>query len=190
MGQKDLLSALTSHVRVTSVFRSPVTPGEHRYESHSSAGAHLFSYCAMTEGFTECDLTCSSPTTSVETLNAVACLKIDPEQPIFSVLTGGMKEQQPKQEEADIAVSHQSTCGGSGGGATSPTSAASDTESGIFSVESEVCAEHDSELDWFCATEQKLICSRCANAGPCREHSVAPLARRVAVVRVRLHNQI
>ncbi|XP_032426885.1 B box and SPRY domain-containing protein [Xiphophorus hellerii] len=160
--------------------------GPHRYESHSSAGAHLFSYCAMTEGFTECDLTCSSPTTSVETLNAVACLKIDPEQPIFSVLTGGMKEQQPKQEEADIAVSHQSTCGGSGGGATSPTSAASDTESGIFSVESEVCAEHDSELDWFCATEQKLICSRCANAGPCREHSVAPLARRVGVVRNQL----
>ncbi|XP_014893471.1 B box and SPRY domain-containing protein [Poecilia latipinna] len=140
----------------------------------------------MTEGFTECDLTCSSPTTSVETLNAVKCLKIDPEQPIFSVLTGGMKEQQPKQEEADNAVSHQSTCGGSGGGATSLTSAASDTESGIFSVESEVCAEHDSDLDWFCATEQKLICSRCANAGPCRDHSVAPLARRVGVVRNQL----
>ncbi|PWA26518.1 hypothetical protein CCH79_00000940 [Gambusia affinis] len=135
--------------------------GPHRCDSYSSAGAHLFSYCAMTEGFTECDLTCSSPATSVETLNAVTCLKIDPEQPIFSVLTGGMKEHQQEQEEADIA-------------------------SGIFSVESEVCAEHDSELDWFCATEQKLICSRCANAGPCREHSVAPLTRRVGVVRNQL----
>lgn len=189
MGQRDLLSALTSHASVTSVFRSPVTPvlqrsPAYRCDFHSSTGAHLFSYCAMTEGFTECDLTCSSPTTSVESLNAVNGLKIDPEQPIFSVLTGGMKERE-QEEAADTAVSRQSTCAGGSGGATSPTSAVSDNESGIFSVESEVCAEHDSELDWFCATEQKLICSRCANGGPCREHSVAPLARRVTAVRVR-----
>ncbi|XP_038157833.1 B box and SPRY domain-containing protein [Cyprinodon tularosa] len=147
-------------------------------QRRDSAGAHLFSSCAMTEGFTECDLTCSSPTPSVETLNAVNHLKLEPEQPIFSVLTGGMKEQE--RGEAHIAVSHPTTCG-----ATSPT-AASDTESGVFSVESELCAEHDFELDWFCGTEQKLICSRCATAGPCREHSVAPLARRVTAVRNQL----
>ncbi|MEQ2187646.1 hypothetical protein GOODEAATRI_006789 [Goodea atripinnis] len=135
----------------------------------------------MTEGFTECDLTCSSPTTSVESLNVVNRLKIEPEQPIFAVLTGGMKEQE--EEEAHIGESRPSTCDGSREGATSPKAAASDTESGIFSVESELCPEHDSELDWFCGTEQKLICSRCANAGPCREHSVAPLARRVSAVR-------
>ncbi|XP_047229328.1 B box and SPRY domain-containing protein [Girardinichthys multiradiatus] len=142
----------------------------------------------MTEGFTECDLTSSSPTTSVETLNVVNHLKIEPEQPIFAVLTGGMKEQeqQQEQEEAHIGESRPSTCDGSREGANSPKAAASDTESGIFSVESELCAEHDSELDWFCGTEQKLICSRCANAGPCREHSVAPLARRVSAIRNQL----
>ncbi|MEQ2208849.1 hypothetical protein XENOCAPTIV_017229, partial [Xenoophorus captivus] len=182
----DFYSTLTYYDRVTSVFRSPVTPvlqcsPAYRYESLSSAGAHLFSYCAMTEGFTECDLTYSSPTTSVESLNVVNRLKIEPEQPIFAVLTGGMKEQE--QEEAHIGESRPSTCDGSREGATSPKAAASDIESGIFSVESELCPEHDSELDWFCGTEQKLICSRCANEGPCREHSVAPLARRVSAVR-------
>lgn len=126
------------------------------------------------EDFTPCDLTtCSS--TAEETVN------IQEVEPIFSVLTGGMKA-------AGGTVS-AGACGGggAGGGCASPTAAAtSDTESGIFSVESEVCVEHESELDWFCGTEQRLICSRCATVGPCRGHAVAPLASRVTSVRVHL----
>ncbi|XP_037547821.1 B box and SPRY domain-containing protein [Nematolebias whitei] len=126
------------------------------------------------EEFTTCDLTTCSSTTE-ETFNTVNIQEIEP---IFSVLTGGMRA-------AGDTVS-PGTCGGGGSGCTSPTAATSDTESGIFSVESEVCVEHESELDWFCGTEQKLICSRCATVGPCRAHAVTPLASRVTSVRNQL----
>lgn len=95
---------------------------------------------------------------------------MDGEQPIFSVLKG--------QGEADTDAST------SPGGATTTTT---DTESGIFSGEGEVCVEHESELDWFCGTEQKLICSHCAIVGSCHGHTVTPLADRVTAVRVSVH---
>lgn len=96
-------------------------------------------------------------------------------QPIFSVMdsAGGLKQG-----------------GGSAvpsGGAPPPAAATtSDAESGVFSVESELCVEHESELDWFCGTDQKLICVRCASVGSCQGHTVSPLAARVTAVRNRL----
>ncbi|XP_041826468.1 B box and SPRY domain-containing protein [Melanotaenia boesemani] len=127
----------------------------------------------MTEEFTNCDLTCSS--TPEETLNST---NVDFEQPIFSMLAGGMKAQ---QQAGPVAC--PSTCGG--GGATSPTATTSDTESGIFSVEYELCVDHESELEWFCNTEQKLICSHCST-GSCHGHTVTRLASRVTAVRNQL----
>ncbi|KAM4527434.1 B box and SPRY domain-containing protein [Odontesthes bonariensis] len=122
----------------------------------------------MTEEFTKCDLICSSsPEDSMNRRN------IDCEQPIFSVLSGGMKAQL----SGDSAVSPSTI---------SPTAAISDTESGFFSVESELCVEHESELDLFCGTEQKLICSHCATVGSCHGHTVTPLANRVTAVRNQL----
>ncbi|KAK7895195.1 hypothetical protein WMY93_020520 [Mugilogobius chulae] len=97
------------------------------------------------------------------------------DQPIFTVLSEG---QQPEKEER--------VSGGPGASSLPATAAASDTESGIFSVECELCEDHEAELDWFCATEQKLICSHCAVVGPCRAHSVTSLATRVSTVRNQL----
>ncbi|XP_070408884.1 B box and SPRY domain-containing protein [Nothobranchius furzeri] len=137
----------------------------------------------MTEEFTTCDFIC--PSSPEETSLNLVNREMAWEQPIFSVLAGGMKAQ---RQAGDIAMT-PGTCSGGGGEATSPTASAaatSDTESGIFSVESELCVEHESELDWFCGTEQKLICSLCATAGPCREHTVAPLVSRVTAVRNQL----
>uniref|UniRef100_A0A3P9A0W1 B30.2/SPRY domain-containing protein n=1 Tax=Esox lucius TaxID=8010 RepID=A0A3P9A0W1_ESOLU len=62
----------------------------------------------------------------------------------------------------------------------------SDSESGIFSGESELCVVHDSDLDWFCSSEQKLICSHCAIVGSCVGHTVTPLASRVTAIRNQL----
>lgn len=59
-----------------------------------------------------------------------------------------------------------------------------DTESGIFSGEGDLCVEHESELDWFCGTEQKVVCSYCTVVGSCEGHTVTPLADRVTAVRV------
>lgn len=64
--------------------------------------------------------------------------------------------------------------------ATTPT----DAESGIFPGEGDLCVEHEAELDWFCGTEQKVVCSHCAVVGPCQGHTVTPLADRVTAVRV------
>uniref|UniRef100_A0A3B4FQC3 B-box and SPRY domain containing n=1 Tax=Pundamilia nyererei TaxID=303518 RepID=A0A3B4FQC3_9CICH len=50
----------------------------------------------------------------------------------------------------------------------------------------ELCVDHESELDWFCGTEQKLICSHCATVGSCQGHTVTPLATRVTRVRDKL----
>ncbi|XP_023149221.2 B box and SPRY domain-containing protein [Amphiprion ocellaris] len=134
----------------------------------------------MTEELQTCDLTCSSTSSDPEeTLNAVKSRIMECEQPIFSVLDGGMK---PHRAGGHSAVPN--TCGG--GGATLPTATTSDNESGIFSVESELCVEHEAELDWFCGTEQKLICSHCAIVGSCHGHTVTPVATRVTAVRNRL----
>lgn len=143
-----------------------------------SAGAPVALFCAMSGELITCELTCVSLSSEPEeTLNAVKSRKMDCEQPIFSVLSGGVKEA------GDAAV--PSSCGGGGGGGpASPTATTSDTESGIFSGECELCVEHESELDWFCGTEQKLICSHCAIVGSCHGHTVTPLATRVTAVRV------
>ncbi|XP_023275442.1 B box and SPRY domain-containing protein-like [Seriola lalandi dorsalis] len=129
----------------------------------------------MSKELVTCELICS-PTSSEqgETLKSKG---MDCEQPIFSVLSGGVK-MEVGGESCDG--------GGGGGGAASPAATISDTESGIFSGECELCVEHESELDWFCATEQKLICSHCAIVGSCHGHTVTPLATRVTTVRNQL----
>ncbi|XP_068609276.1 B box and SPRY domain-containing protein [Brachionichthys hirsutus] len=93
----------------------------------------------------------------------------DYEQPIFSLLSGGGKQPW------------------TGGGTDAPTSPIeTDPASGISSVGSGICAAHESELDWFCGTEQKIICSRCVAVGSCRGHAVTALAARVSTVRNQL----
>lgn len=94
------------------------------------------------------------------------------DQPIFSVLKPE-EEEKEKEKEKEKAT-------------TSPAATSADSESGIFSGEGELCPDHDSELDWFCGTEQKLICSHCAIVGPCHGHTVAPLSARVTAVRNQL----
>ncbi|XP_031133976.1 B box and SPRY domain-containing protein [Sander lucioperca] len=129
----------------------------------------------MTEELITCELTCpSSPTGPGKTLNGVKAKEMDFEQPIFSVLSGGVKPQQQQQPAGDTALS------------TSLAATTADTESGIFSGESEFCVEHESELDLFCGTEQRLICSHCAIVGSCHGHTVTPLATRVTAVRNQL----
>ncbi|XP_026210918.1 B box and SPRY domain-containing protein [Anabas testudineus] len=134
---------------------------------------HLLHYCAMTEELTTCELTppCSSGDPE-ETLQTLKNMEINCDQPIFSALSGGGAKQ---------AVS--SSCLNA---ATSAPATSSDTESGIFSAECELCVEHESELDWFCGTEQKLICSQCARVGSCLGHTVTPLSTRVTALRNQL----
>lgn len=134
------------------------------------------------EELVTCELICSP--SEAEALNNTGGMDYD--QPIFSMLSGGMKvELGPNNSCDDGGVD----CGGVVGGGgevvvASPTATTSDTESGIFSGECELCVEHESELDWFCATEQKIICSHCAIVGSCHGHTVTPLATRVTTVRV------
>ncbi|KAM6900887.1 B box and SPRY domain-containing protein isoform 1-T1 [Lycodopsis pacificus] len=126
----------------------------------------------MTEELVTCDLTCpSSPPGSEKTSGGLKTEEMDFDQPIFSVLSGSGKRH---EQEADTAE------------ATSPAGTTADSESGIFTGEYEVCVEHEAELDWFCGTEQKLICSHCAIVGPCHGHTVTPLATRVTAVRNQL----
>ncbi|KAL2100401.1 hypothetical protein ACEWY4_004795 [Coilia grayii] len=49
-----------------------------------------------------------------------------------------------------------------------------------------ICAVHDTELDWFCSSEGKLICSHCAIVGPCQGHTVTPLGTQATAVRNQL----
>ncbi|XP_058474234.1 B box and SPRY domain-containing protein [Solea solea] len=132
-------------------------------------------------------LTCSPPTPSEpETFNVgITGRQMDCEQPIFSVLSGGAGQK----SGGDAAMRGGGDGGGGGGVAaafSSPVATTSDTESGIFSGESELCMEHETELDWFCGTEQKLICSHCAIVGSCNGHTVTPLATRVSSIRNQL----
>ncbi|XP_037341265.1 B box and SPRY domain-containing protein [Pungitius pungitius] len=118
----------------------------------------------MTEELTPCDLTC--PSSPVPSASGTKGTEFD--QPIFSVLSGGGEREENQEAE------------------TPPAATTADAESGIFSGEFEVCVEHEAELDWFCGTERKLICSHCAIVGPCHGHTVTPLATRVTAVRNRL----
>ncbi|XP_019733159.1 B box and SPRY domain-containing protein isoform X1 [Hippocampus comes] len=126
----------------------------------------------MTEELTDF----TSPKDGEETSPAVKSEAMSPaEQPIFAALGG--------DTSSSVAAGNKP-----GGGAKAPALTAvmattSDNESGIFSGESETCVEHESELDWFCGTELKLICSHCAIVGSCHGHSVTPLADRVTAVR-------
>lgn len=125
----------------------------------------------MSDGLVTCDLICSSDELEREQ-KPLANVIMGSDQPIFTVLSDNLK---PKVERHS----------GAGSGAVS-SAAASDNESGIFSAECELCVDHEAELDWFCGTEQKLICSHCAIVGPCRDHTLTPLATRVATVRNQL----
>lgn len=104
---------------------------------------------------------------STDPKEAVKTGRMDRELSISTVLDGGVKEQQ-KTGDSNTATT------------TTPT----DTESGIFSGERELCVEHESGLTWFCGTEQKLICSHCATVGTCQGHAVTALDNRVTAVRV------
>nr|XP_020506439.1 B box and SPRY domain-containing protein-like [Labrus bergylta] len=133
----------------------------------------------MTEELITCELTCpTSPVDKKANFDGVKIEGMDFEQPIFSVLSDGMKEQQQ--------AGGKSSCDGDVEANSLGTTTQTDTESGIFSVECEQCVEHESEMDWFCGTEQKLICSHCATVGPCHGHTVTPLVTRVTAVRNQL----
>ncbi|KAK2888250.1 B box and SPRY domain-containing protein [Channa argus] len=122
----------------------------------------------MTEELTTCDLTYPFSSGDLgETFKTAKNMEINCDQPIFSMLSGsGSKEM--------------------GGAATSPAAITANIGSGISSGECELCVEHESEMNWFCGTEQKLICSRCAVVGSCQGHTVTPLATRVTAVRNQL----
>lgn len=46
------------------------------------------------------------------------------------------------------------------------------------------CVDHQADLDRFCISEGKLICSHCAIVGSCQGHTVTPLATQASTVRV------
>nr|XP_023843409.1 B box and SPRY domain-containing protein isoform X2 [Salvelinus alpinus] len=110
--------------------------------------------------------------TEVEVTESLRNLNMDLQQPIFSALNVLRNEIRSAKEDSGLS------------GKAAVTS--SDTESGIFSGESELCVEHESDLDWFCCSEQKLICSHCTIVGSCQGHTVTALANRVTAVRNQL----
>lgn len=118
---------------------------------------HLLRYRITTAELVTCDLISSG--SPEETAKAPAHMEC--EGSALSALGGAEKQQV------------------SGTAATT-----TDTESGIFSGEGDLCVEHESELDWFCGTERKVVCLPCTVVGSCQGHTVTPLADRVAVVRV------
>ncbi|CAB1318564.1 unnamed protein product [Coregonus sp. 'balchen'] len=101
---------------------------------------------------------------------------MDLQQPIFFSLDVLQHETQSAKVVSGL----------SGKAAATSAVTTSDSESGIFSGESELCMEHESDLDWFCISEQKLICSHCAIVGSCQGRTVTPLASRVTAVRNQL----
>ncbi|XP_074546837.1 B box and SPRY domain-containing protein [Halichoeres trimaculatus] len=133
----------------------------------------------MTEELITCELTCpTSPLDHNKSFNDVSLEEMDFEQPIFTVLGDGVKKQQQAGDKSSFDGSSEATSPGA--------NTSTDTESGIFSGESELCVEHEAELDRFCSTEQKLICSHCAIVGSCHGHTVTPLVTRVTAVRNQL----
>lgn len=154
---------MTSDVRHTSVFCSPVTPVLQRCSVHTTpvppVQVHLLRYLAVTEERLTCDLTCMAEETAKAPGGGMDC-----NGSIFSASGGVVKRQQASK---------------------SPTPATNTVnESEISLGGCDLCVEHKSELEWFCGTEQKVICSRCAIVGTCQDHAVAPLADRVTAVRV------
>ncbi|XP_070991388.1 B box and SPRY domain-containing protein-like isoform X2 [Oncorhynchus clarkii lewisi] len=107
--------------------------------------------------------------TEVEVTESSRNLNMDLQQPILSALNVLRNEIRSAKEDSGLS------------GKAAVTS--SDSESGIFSGESELCVEHESDLDWFCCSEQKLICSHCTIVGSCQGHTVTALANRVTAVR-------
>lgn len=138
--------------------------------------AHLLRYRAMTEELITCELTCSADPGDW----TVKTGDMDCERPIFSVSGGVVKQQEPPQEQQQAG----DTAAAAAAAPTSPAAAATTAGSGISPAGCELCVEHESELDWFCRTERKPICSHCAVVGTCRGHTVTPLANRVTAIRV------
>ncbi|XP_036385363.1 B box and SPRY domain-containing protein [Megalops cyprinoides] len=89
-----------------------------------------------------------------------------------ALLMNGSRVGDSKAEE------HAGTKPASGGSPVSTTD--------IRSEDSGLCVDHESELDWYCSSEGKLICSHCAIVGSCQGHTVTPIARRAADVRNQL----
>ncbi|KAL7834835.1 hypothetical protein SRHO_G00290820 [Serrasalmus rhombeus] len=61
----------------------------------------------------------------------------------------------------------------------------SSTDSAVSS-EVKLCSVHESELDRYCSTEGRLVCSICVTQGSCEGHTVTQLAERATAVRNQL----
>ncbi|KAG2466337.1 B box and SPRY domain-containing protein-like [Polypterus senegalus] len=48
------------------------------------------------------------------------------------------------------------------------------------------CSEHRAQLDWFCWTEDRLVCSKCAITGECKGHRVTSVGERASSLRNKL----
>uniref|UniRef100_H3BAG1 B-box and SPRY domain containing n=1 Tax=Latimeria chalumnae TaxID=7897 RepID=H3BAG1_LATCH len=48
------------------------------------------------------------------------------------------------------------------------------------------CHDHDSEMSWFCYSEEKPVCSACAVVGKCKEHKVKPVQQKASDIRNKL----
>uniref|UniRef100_A0A4W5JIP5 B-box and SPRY domain containing n=1 Tax=Hucho hucho TaxID=62062 RepID=A0A4W5JIP5_9TELE len=127
-----------------------------------------------------CDLTPVSlrddPDTGVEFRESSGDFNMDLQQPIFFSLNVHQHETQSAKVVSGLSRKAAATS----------VVTTSDSESGRFSGESELCMEHESDLDWFCSSEQKLICLHCTIVGSCQGHTVTPLASRVTAVRNQL----
>ncbi|XP_030624703.1 B box and SPRY domain-containing protein [Chanos chanos] len=53
----------------------------------------------------------------------------------------------------------------------------------LSSDESKLCVEHSIQLDWFCNTDGKIICSLCATVGACNGHIVTQLTNQATIIR-------
>lgn len=102
------------------------------------------------------------------------------------LISSGSPEEDPKAPaDSECEGSVLSALGGAEEQQVSMAAATTtDTESGISWGDGDLCVEHESELDWFCGTERKVVCLHCTVVGSCQGHTVTPLADRVTVVRV------
>lgn len=114
------------------------------------------------------------PDTGVEVRESSGDFNMDLQKPIFFSLDVHQHETQSAKVVSRLSRKAAATS----------VVTTSDSESGKFSGESELCMEHESDLDWFCCSEQKLICSHCTIVGSCQGHTVIALANRVTAVRV------
>lgn len=114
------------------------------------------------------------PDTGVEVRESSGDFNMDLQKPIFFSLDVHQHETQSAKVVSRLSRKAAATS----------VVTTSDSESGKFSGESELCMEHESDLDWFCSSEQKRICLHCTIVGPCQSHIVTPLVSRVTGVRV------